>query len=321
MCIVEEKGNEGIKGNEGKEESLLPSLPSSSSLPYRLRVRHGFILIDKPLNHTSHDAVAIVRRTLSERSIGHLGTLDPAATGVLVLAVGKKALKVVELFGDINKEYEAKVRFGKVSTTYDREGVIEDFAIGKGWVPPEQTQLQRLINERFVGKISQVPPAYSAIKIGGERAYRMARQGTAVDMPVRDVHIEECAIVSYAYPELTLRVRCGSGTYIRSLAHDLGQVLRCGGYLSALRRTKVGEWSVDNAVSPDRASWARVMPLKEVLRDLPSRELSAADYEEIRMGRNIEAEVAHNTIGWHDDLPVALLVPAADGTAHARKVF
>jgi tRNA pseudouridine55 synthase len=296
-------------------------LDHSSVLINHSFVRHGFLLIDKPLGQTSHDAVAIVRRTLPERSIGHLGTLDPAATGLLVLAVGKKALKVVELFGDVNKEYEADVLFGKISSTYDREGIIEDFPIGKGWVPPEQGELQRVIADRFIGKISQVPPAHSAIKIGGERAYRKARQGVAVDMPTREVHIENITIVSYAFPKLTLRVRCGSGTYIRSLAHDLGQVLRCGGYLSALRRTKVAAWSVTDAVAPDRAAWTNVMPLKDVLKDLPSRELSQDEYEELRMGRNIEAEVTHNMVGWCDDLPVALLIPAADGTAHARKVF
>jgi tRNA pseudouridine55 synthase len=140
-------------------------------------------------------------------------------------------------------------------------------------------------------------------------------------MPARDVRIDECSIINYAYPKVTLRVRCGSGTYIRSLAHDLGQVLRCGAYLSALRRTKVGEWSVADACAPDKAAWARVLPLKEVLKHLPARELSNDEYEELRMGRNIEAEVTHNMIGWCDDLPVALLVPAPDGTAHARKVF
>ncbi len=284
-------------------------------------MRHGFLLIDKPLGPTSHDAVAIVRRSLPERSVGHLGTLDPAATGLLVLAVGKKALKVVQLFTDLTKEYEADVKFGQISTTYDREGMLQQYDIGMGWTPPEQGMLQRIIKDRFTGKISQVPPSYSAVSIGGERAYRKARQGRPVDLPAREVEIEKCEILSYDYPNLRLRVACGSGTYIRSLAHDLGQVLKCGAYLSGLKRTKVGEWSVANAKAPDAIKWTDVIPLKEVLKNFPRRELTESDMEELRYGRNIEAEVEPDTIAWYDDLPVAILIPAPDGTAHARKVF
>ena len=288
---------------------------------YSTCMRHGFLLIDKPLGFTSHDAVAVVRRTLSERSVGHLGTLDPAAGGLLVMAVGKKALKVVQLFTDLTKEYEASVTFGSISTTYDSEGVLQQYDIGMGWTPPEHGQLQQIIRDRFIGNISQVPPSYSAISIGGERAYRKARQGRAVDLPAREVHIDRCEILSYTYPHLRLRVVCGSGTYIRSLAHDLGQVLHCGAYLSGLRRTTVGEWSVANAKAPDAVTWADVIPLKEVLKNFPRRELTDSEREELRYGRNIDAEVAPETIAWHGELPVAILVPAEDGTAHARKVF
>lgn len=284
-------------------------------------MRHGFLLVDKPLGFTSHDAVAVVRRTLPERDVGHLGTLDPAASGLLVMAVGKKALKVVQLFGDLSKEYEATVKFGQISTTYDSEGMLQQYDIGMGWVPPEHSHLQALIRDRFTGKISQVPPSYSAVSIGGERAYRKARQGRSVDIPARDVRIDRCDIIDYDYPQLKLKVACGSGTYIRSLAHDLGQVLKCGGYLAGLRRTKVGEWNVENALSPDAASWTSVIPLKEVLKNFPRRDLTDSDYEDIRHGRNLEAEVEANTIAWHNELPVAILVPAPDGTAHAKKVF
>lgn len=284
-------------------------------------MRHGFLLIDKPTDMTSHDAVAIVRKKLSERSIGHLGTLDPAATGLLVMAVGKKALKVVHLFGDLQKEYEAHVRFGAVSSTYDAEGVIEEVMPPGGWEVPEFATVQRVIHDRFLGTISQVPPLHSAIKIGGERAYRKARRGQDFAMKARSVEIQECDMLSYEYPYLELRVRCGSGTYIRSLAHDLGHLLYCGGYLMRLRRTMVGEWRVEGGKAPDDAQWTDVMPLKEVLASFPRRELSGDDFEELKFGRNIEAEVQPNTIGWLHDLPVALLVPAADGTAHAKRIF
>lgn len=284
-------------------------------------MRHGFLLIDKPLGFTSHDAVAVVRKTLPERSVGHLGTLDPAASGLLVLAVGKKALKVVELFMELTKEYVADVQFGQISTTYDRDGVLQQYDIGMGWVPPSQEDLRRILRDRFTGKIAQVPPSYSAVSIGGERAYRKARQGRSVEIPARMVDIDACEILSYTYPDLRLRVTCGSGTYIRSLAHDLGQLLKCGAYLHGLKRTRVGEWSLENAKAPDAVNWTDVIPLKEVLKNFPRRELTDGDLEELTYGRNIEAEVEQGTIGWHDDLPVAILVAAPDGTAHARKVF
>ncbi len=284
-------------------------------------MRHGFLLIDKPAGITSHDAVAKVRRVLSERSVGHLGTLDPAATGLLVLAVGKKALKVVHMFDDLKKEYIADVKFGAVSTTYDREGVITPVDPPMGWHIPEQAVVQRTIADRFIGKISQVPPAHSAISIGGQRAYTLARAGKEVEMPAREVHIQKCEVIKYAYPDLQLKVACGSGTYIRSLAHDLGHLLYCHGYLADLRRTKVGDWTVDKAIKPEDAKWTDVVPMKEVLKDFPRRELSDEEWQEISVGRNIEAEVEADTIAWYEELPVAILMPASDGTAHARKVF
>ncbi|MBI3619448.1 tRNA pseudouridine(55) synthase TruB [Candidatus Peregrinibacteria bacterium] len=284
-------------------------------------MRHGFLLIDKPIGFTSHDAVAVVRRNFHERSVGHLGTLDPSATGLLVCAVGRKALKVIELFADLRKEYIAEVTLGAVSTTYDRDGVIEATPPKSGWVLPEQAAVQRLIHERFLGKISQVPPAFSAVHVGGERAYRKARQGRGVNIPPHDVTVHACDIVAYEYPQLRLRIECGSGTYIRSLAHDLGHLLFCGGYLSALRRTKVGEWSIENAVSLESATWTDILPLKDILTPFPRLDLTADDFENVRYGRFLEREVEKHTFGWFEDLPVALLEPAGEGTSHARKVL
>ncbi len=284
-------------------------------------MRHGFLLVDKPAGVTSHDVVGMVRRALSEKGVGHLGTLDPAATGLLVLAVGKKALKVVHLFGAARKEYVADVRFGAVSTTYDREGQITPQDPPMGWNPPEQAVVQRTIADRFIGRIQQVPPAHSAIKMGGQHAYDLARAGKDVVMAPREVEISRVDVLSYAYPSLQLRVRCGSGTYIRSLAHDLGRLLYCGGYLADLRRTKVADWDVGDAVAPDQAVWTDVVPLKEILSDRPRRDLTPEEWEDVGHGRNIEAEVEQDTIAWFEELPVAILVPGGDGTARARKVF
>ncbi|PIQ75712.1 tRNA pseudouridine(55) synthase TruB [Candidatus Peregrinibacteria bacterium CG10_big_fil_rev_8_21_14_0_10_49_24] len=286
-------------------------------------MRHGFLLIDKPTGFTSHDAVAVVRKTLGEKKVGHLGTLDPAASGLLVLAVGAKALKVVELFSDLHKEYEAGVRFGAVSTTYDAEGTLEEVAITPGWPEPSATDIQNAIRDRFIGKIQQVPPAYSAIKVGGERAYRKMRQGREVNLPARTVEIDYCKISSYEYPALSLHVECGSGTYIRSLAHDLGSVLRCGGYLSSLRRTKVGEWSVMEAVHPEKVAWAHVRPLKDVLTSFDSVEVSPEEALDLSHGRSIKKEVKPDVIAWCEGLPIAILLPLRDGTrqTRARKVL
>jgi len=286
-------------------------------------MRHGFLLIDKPEGPTSHDVVAIVRRALNEKSIGHLGTLDPAASGLLVLAVGKKALKVVELFKDLPKEYEAEITLGAVSTTYDREGIIEKVERKIGVPEPDEKTIQNLIADYFVGKVEQVPPAYSAVSIGGERAYRKMRQGQTVDMPSRTVEISSCNVTSFSYPLLTLSVACGSGTYIRSLAHDLGQKVRDGGYLSGLRRTSVGEWSVDDACAPGDARWTDVVPLKEVMQSFEKIEITKEEMEDVCHGRSIERTVKPNTIAWHEDLPVAILMPSKEdsGTCGPRKVF
>ena len=286
-------------------------------------MRHGFLLIDKPTGPTSHDVVSQVRRILGERKIGHLGTLDPAASGLLVLAVGSKALKVIELFNNLDKEYDAGVQFGAVSTTYDREGTIEEVALKPGWKEPDISDLQRIISDKFIGRISQVPPVYSAVKVGGERAYRKMRQGKDVELASRSVKIDSCDISSYEYPELLLHVACGSGTYIRSLAHDLGAACRCGAYLSSLRRTSVDRWSVENAVIPEKVAWAHVIPLKDILLGMDKLEVTEKEAGDIHHGRTIQRAVKENTIAWFDGLPIAILHPLKDGTqqTRARKVL
>lgn len=286
-------------------------------------MRHGFLLIDKPAGPTSHDIVQGIRKSLHEPKAGHLGTLDPAASGLLVVAVGAKALKVIEYFQHLTKRYEATIRFGAVSSTYDREGVIETVKTKPGWIEPDHIQLRRVIEERFLGRTEQTPPAFSAVHINGQRAHELARKGASVSMPTREVEISACTILSYEYPNLTLDVVCSSGTYIRSLAHDLGEILRCGAYLSGLRRTKVGEWSIENAIKPDAVAWTDVIPLKDILRDFRGIEVSESEAADIKMGKKIPKEIKPDTLAWFDGLPVAFLVPSKDGsrTAHARKVL
>ncbi|MBP9773912.1 MAG: tRNA pseudouridine(55) synthase TruB [Candidatus Peribacteraceae bacterium] len=288
-------------------------------------MRHGFLLIDKPVGPTSHDIVAQLRRLLSEQKMGHLGTLDPQASGLLVVAVGSKALKVVDLFKTLTKEYIAEVHLGAESTTYDFEGSITQTQLKPGWQQPaDSSRIQTLIAERFLGKIEQRPPQFSALNISGKRAYELAREGKQVEMPLREVQISQCDILSYNYPKLSLQVACSSGTYIRSLAHDIGIALRCGGYLSALRRTKVGKWKIEKAIAPKDAVWTSVVPLKEILSDFPRRDLSADEWKEIDFGRTIKGDVGTDSlIGWVDDLPVVILEASSKqaGMLKARKVL
>lgn len=285
-------------------------------------MRHGFLLINKPLGITSHDVVQRVRKQLHERAVGHIGTLDPAATGLMVVAVGTKALKVIELFGKLTKEYVAEVTFGKVSSTYDRDGMIDMYDMKPGRTAPDKVQLRRAIEEKYIGHIKQVPPAHSAVHIDGTRAYELAREGKEVVMPERDVIISACEILRYEYPKAELKVACGSGTYIRSLAHDLGQTLNCGAYLSALKRTKVGEWHIEDSVSLDDLDWKDVKPLKDVLVGQPRIDISAEEWEHIKHGRSIRQHLDGQTFAWFGDLPVAMLIPGeANGSARPRKVL
>ncbi len=285
-------------------------------------MRHGFLLVRKPAGPTSHDVVGTVRRALNERSIGHLGTLDPAAEGLLVLAVGAKALKVIELFTGLPKEYEADVTLGAVSTTYDRDGMITPTEERAGWSAPSEADLSLLLTQKFRGKISQVPPVFSAVRVSGERAYRKARQGKNVAMPAREVDIFSCEILSYDYPSLRLRIACSAGTYIRTIAHDIGRMLRCGAYLSGLTRTMVGDWSLSDAHDLERVAWAHVLPLKDVLVNLPSVELTDEQWNAVCVGKHIKGSCAMNTIGWHDGLPCVLLEPGREpGSVKPRKVL
>lgn len=289
-------------------------------------MRHGFLLIDKPRGPTSHDVVAIIRKSFGEGKIGHLGTLDPLADGLMVLAVGAKALKVVELFGKLPKTYIAELTLGATSTTYDAEGAISETKLKAGWLPPDDaSRIQTLIDDRFLGKIQQVPPAFSAVHVGGERAYKKAMRGEDVEMKARETTISECKVFEYKYPILKLSVNCSSGTYIRSLAHDLGESMRCGAYLSALRRTTVGEWNVKNARTPGEAMWADVIPLKDILKGFPGRELTADEMKEIGYGRMINGTLdpSQPFFAWYEGLPVALMERSRhdEGRLKPRKVL
>lgn len=217
----------------------------------------GILLIDKPAGWTSHDVVAKIRGIIKagtgqKPKIGHTGTLDPMATGLLVLVVGGYTKRAGE-FSKLDKTYKAELTLGAVSTTADGEGKITK----KSAHQPGREQVEEVLNT-FVGKIRQVPPAFSAIKIDGQRAYKMARKGQAVKLEPREVTIYEITDVKYDYPLLKFTTKVSSGTYIRSLAEDIGETLGTGAYLSALRRTQVGELSVSSALGVEELTVASI---------------------------------------------------------------
>ncbi len=205
---------------------------------------HGLLLVAKPAGISSHDAVDRVRKIVSQRSVGHAGTLDPAAEGLLVMLLGR-ATKIAQYLTSQDKEYEAEVTLGRTSTTYDAEGVDE--LIEPKPVPKlDADQIEQLL-VNFRGAISQKVPPYSAVHVDGERLYAKARRGEDVETPARDVRIESLVLIGYNDNHLRLRMTCSKGTYVRSLAHDIGQRLGCGGYLSHLRRTRSGRFRLDEA--------------------------------------------------------------------------
>lgn len=204
----------------------------------------GFIIIDKPAGITSHDVVSRVRRILGTRKVGHTGTLDPFATGVLPIAVDE-GTKAIPFLDEGCKTYEALLRLGVVTDTLDMTGSVLSESDYSG-ITIEQ--IRSALSE-FTGAIRQIPPMYSALKQGGKPLYKMARQGLEVERAARDVEIHSLALLSFEPPWLSLRVRCSRGTYIRALADDIGRSLGCGAALQELRRTASGEFQIEHAVT------------------------------------------------------------------------
>lgn len=216
----------------------------------------GILLIDKPKGWTSHDVVAKLRRLTGIKKIGHGGTLDPLATGLLVIGIGK-ATKKLEQFVQGDKTYLAGITLGATSTTDDEEGELSPRPVTAE--PNEEMVIPML--QKFVGTQEQLPPTYSAIKTDGKKAYEEARAGRAVERKPRLVTIHELDTIGYQYPRLMIRVTVSKGTYIRALARDIGESLGTGGYLSALRRERVGAYSLDQAhrISELEHGWERFL--------------------------------------------------------------
>jgi tRNA pseudouridine55 synthase len=252
-----------------------------------MTVPFGILNVDKPIGLSSRDAVNRVERLFQKVKCGHAGTLDPLATGVLVICVGP-ATRLIQYVQRLPKEYRAVFQLGRRSVTDDIEGEVELLAD-----PPQPTRTQiEAALPKFLGDIRQRPPSHSAIKVGGQRAYDLARRGEEFELPERTVSIYHLEILRYEYPELELAIQCGSGTYVRSLGRDLAIELGTAAVMSALVRTAIGDFRLDNAVALDDLKNNTVLdhmrPPLEALKSLPRIDLTEKQLVELRHGRPIE---------------------------------
>ena len=252
----------------------------------------GVLVVDKPVGMTSHDVVQAVRRGSNIRRAGHTGTLDPRASGVLVILLGP-AVRLSEYVAASDKRYQAVIQLGTTTDTYDGDGRTTSTSS-----PMDVTEDQFNAElQKFVGRIEQVPPPYSAIKVQGRKAYDMARAGEQFELEPRIIDVYSLELLEWAPPEVVIDVNCSSGTYVRSLAHDLGQRLGCGATLTGLRRTKNGRFTLRDAIPLRKlndafvdGSWYQyLIPAADALADWPSIELTNEYMDAIRHGHRIPA--------------------------------
>ncbi len=295
----------------------------------------GVLLADKPDGPTSHDVVERARAILGTRGVGHAGTLDPFATGLLILCAGS-ATRLVEYLHLLDKTYEAVLRLGVETDTHDREG--ETVAESDAWRDVTAGDLERAA-AALTGRIRQRPPAFSAKKVDGRRAHRAARAGEEVELPEEEVRVERLELLGWDPPLARIRVEVGTGTYVRALARDLGRALGCGAHLRSLRRTDVGPFSVDRAAPPPAleegelpgAAW---LSPAEALAWLPSRRLEDEEARRVGHGSRVpegrlDAPSLDGSVRDPGGLPVALLhegrllavAERLDGQLQPRKVF
>jgi tRNA pseudouridine55 synthase len=253
----------------------------------------GILSVDKPAGPTSFDVIRVVRKGTGVRKAGHAGTLDPAASGVLLVLLGQ-AVRVSEYLMELPKAYLATVRLGVATDSYDAEGAPTQVAQP---VEVSGEEVGRAL-AGFVGEIEQMPPAFSAVKVQGQPAYRLARKGAAVALAARPARIYAIKLLAFQPPDAEIEVECGKGTYIRSLAHDLGQALGCGGHLVSLVRTRVGPFAVESAVSLVEleaafagGEWRElVLPMDCGLTHLPAITLHIEDEKDLRHGQAVRID-------------------------------
>ena len=242
----------------------------------------GIVLIDKPLEFTSHDVVGKLRRKFNTKRIGHAGTLDPMATGLLVVAVGP-ATRFLQYLPLEPKVYRAVVRFGVTTDSFDSEGEI----VSEAPIPHDFAVQIKAIVSTMLGLQEQVPPMFSAVKINGQPLYKLARQGIEVERKSRTIHIERMDILDIGESTIEIEIECSGGTYVRTIAQDLGEKLGCGAYLQSLVRTQIGRFSLANAKSLDDVTMEDLIPLKTALKPMQIRLLSDLETMRVRNGGSV----------------------------------
>ena len=284
---------------------------------------NGILLVDKPQGWTSHDVVSKLRGVYGQKRIGHSGTLDPMATGLLVVFLGR-ATKAVEFSEAEEKEYLARLRLGMETDTQDTTGTV----IRTCDVLPTRSEVEAVLPQ-FRGEIRQIPPMYSAIKVQGKKLYEIARRGGEVERQPRNITIHELSFLGEENGDYLLRVCCSKGTYIRTLCHDIGQALGCGGVMTALRRTRVGSYDVQHAhtvaslAGMDRASAeALLLPIDSVFSNLAAVTLSGRNEADCRNGRAFSLALPDGNYRFYGQDGQFLMVAAVDSEyIHVLKRF
>jgi tRNA pseudouridine55 synthase len=258
----------------------------------------GILVVDKPIGMTSHDVVQAIRTGTNIRRAGHTGTLDPRASGVLVVLVGP-AVRLSEFISAADKRYQAILRLGGTTDTYDADGRFTQQANAP--VDVTEARFEEVLKQ-FIGEIEQTPPPFSAVKVHGRRAYDMAREGEEVDLAPRKINVYHLEVLEWAPPEVVIDVHCSSGTYVRSLANDMGKELGCGAYLVGLRRTKSGRFSLRDATPLRKlqdafraGNWYQyLIPAAEALTEWPAVELTPDEVDEVKHGHRVNAAPGTN---------------------------
>jgi tRNA pseudouridine55 synthase len=281
----------------------------------------GILNINKPAGWTSRDAVNRVQKLVRPHKVGHAGTLDPLATGVLVVCLGQ-ATRLIDYVQQMDKEYVATFLLGRTSPSDDIETEITELS---GRQAPTWQEIESALPQ-FLGTIEQVPPAYSAVKIAGQRAYALARRGEEVAITARPVEVYEIEILAYDYPQLELRVRCGSGTYIRSLGRDLAAALGTGAVMSELTRTRIGTFAIADAMGCTAVTLEQIQshlsaPLRAV-EYLPNVVLNEASVNQLRFGRAVPHDCETECAGIDEQGNlIAILAPQSRGLLKPRINF
>lgn len=281
----------------------------------------GIIIIDKPVGWTSQDVAAKLRGVFHEKRVGHGGTLDPMATGVLPIFIGR-ATRAVEFFESAEKEYVAGLRLGLETNTQDTTGET----VAEHPVSVTKEQVEEVLRQ-FLGKQEQVPPMYSAVKIGGKKLYELARQGKTVERKARAIEILELELLDGQDRDYTIRVRCSKGTYVRTLCHDIGQALGCGGCMSSLRRTAAGCYGIENAVTMEALLACEdpeslLLPVDSLFAHLPAHTVGETQLRYVYNGGAVKASVAEGMYRvYAPDGEFLMVGKAKQGMLYTEKSF